>query len=125
MKLVHFTWFIAMACEVIFLKRLFIPRLSGIALLFTALGQGLRYSAIRSLDRRWSVRIITLPGSKPVTTGIYKYIRHPNYLGVTLEIFGVPLLHSAYITSLIWSFANLVILRIRIPREERALDEAA
>jgi methyltransferase len=122
-KLLHITWFLAMIGEVYYFKRSFIPRLAGLALLLTAIGQSLRYAAIQALGRRWSVRILTLPNTPPVKNGIYKYIRHPNYAGVILEILAVPLLHSAYLTSALWSTANALLLAIRIRREERALME--
>jgi methyltransferase len=56
-----------------------------------------------------------------VRHGIYRYLRHPNYLGVQLEILAVPLLHSAYLTSLVFGVGNALLLRDRIRREEEAL----
>jgi methyltransferase len=123
MKLVHFGWFLAMVAEVHALRRPFIPWLAGIALLITAAGQSLRYTAIRALGRRWSVRIFSLPNVPPIQNGIYRHIRHPNYLGVALEILAVPLLHSAYLTSVFGSLANILILSSRIRDEEGALME--
>jgi methyltransferase len=58
-----------------------------------------------------------------VQHGIYRYIRHPNYLGVQLEILAVPLLHSAYLTSAVFGVANALLLRDRIRREEQVLEE--
>ena len=54
--------------------------------------------------------------------GIYRYMRHPNYLGVELEILAAPLLHSAYLTSPRSASANALLLRDRIRREEQALE---
>jgi methyltransferase len=59
-----------------------------------------------------------------VQRGIYRYLRHPNYLGVELEIVSAPLVHSAYLTSLVFGVANFLLLRDRIRREEQALEEA-
>ena len=84
-------------------------------------GQVLRLTAIRTLDWRWSTRIMIVPEEAPVQHGIYRYMRHPNYLGVELEILAVPLLHSAYCTSAVFGVANLLLLRDRIRREEQAL----
>jgi len=64
---------------------------------------------------------MTVPGASPVQHGIYQHIRHPNYLGVELEILAVPLLHSAYLTSAMFGVANALLLRDRIRREEQAL----
>jgi methyltransferase len=90
-----------------------------------AAGQVLRLTAIRTLGWRWSTRIMTVPGpaGAPVRHGIYRYVRHPNYLGVELEILGAPLLHSAYLTSAVFGVANALLLRDRIRREEQALEE--
>ena len=52
--------------------------------------------------------------------GIYRYLRHPNYLGVELEILAAPLVHSAYLTSALFGVANALLLRERILREEQA-----
>jgi methyltransferase len=119
----HAAWFVSMLLEVFAGRREFHPRLAAPAFgVFTA-GQALRLTAIRTLGWRWSTRVMTVPGPEgaPVRHGIYRYIRHPNYLGVELEILSVPLLHSAYLTSLVFGVANLLVLRDRIRREERAL----
>jgi methyltransferase len=121
MKALHTSWFVAMLVEVTWLKRPFRPLLAAVAFLLLVTGQLLRYAAIRALGPRWSVRVMTLPGANPVTHGIYRYVRHPNYLGVVLEIAAVPLLHGAHLTSLTFSLANALLLALRISIEERAL----
>ncbi len=124
MKALHASWFVAMLVEVYALRRPFIPALSALALLVFAAGQSLRYAALLSLKWRWTVRVMTIPGLPPVQNGIYRYLHHPNYLGVILEILAVPLLHSAYITALVFSVANLLLLTARIRSEDLALLEA-
>jgi methyltransferase len=57
-----------------------------------------------------------------VTRGIYRYVRHPNYAGVILEIAAAPLLHTAYLTSIVFTLANAAVPAVRIRTEERALD---
>lgn len=121
MKAMHTAWFVAMLAEVFLLKRPFLPRLFVPASLVALIGQGLRYAAIRTLGRRWTVRIFTLPDAPLVNRGIYRYLRHPNYLGVALEILAVPLLHTAYLTSLFFTLANAAVLFVRIRSEEDAL----
>ena len=122
--ILHATWFAAMLLEVFAGRRKFNPRLAAFALSLFAVGQALRLTAIRTLGWRWSTRIMTVPGPEgaPVRRGIYRYIRHPNYLGVELEILAVPLVHSAYLTSAVFSVANAWLLRDRIRLEEQALD---
>jgi methyltransferase len=67
---------------------------------------------------------MTVPGEARVQHGIYRYLRHPNYLGVQLEILAAPLMYSAYLTSIVFGIANALLLRDRIRREERALLES-
>jgi methyltransferase len=88
------------------------------------LGQILRYAAMSALQERWTARIFILPGVPPVTHGIYRYIRHPNYLGVVLEVAALPSIFGDWITAIACSVANVVILCIRIRAEEAALEAA-
>lgn len=84
--------------------------------------EALRYWAIASLGRRWNTRILVLPGEPPVRRGPYRYVRHPNYIAVAVELAAVPLLFDAWITALVAGVLNAVLLlAIRIPAEEQAL----
>jgi len=121
MKILHGSWFFATLLEIIFLRRRPRPPLVVIAALVFTIGQSLRYAAIRTLAERWTARVVTVPGARPVSRGIYCHVRHPNYLGVALEIAAFPLLHSAGWTALVYSVANLLLLRARIHAEEQAL----
>ncbi len=119
----HAAWFAAMLLEVFAGKRTFRPRQAALAFSLFSIGQMLRLTAIRTLGWRWSTRVMTVPGEAPVQRGIYRYIRHPNYLGVGLEIVTVPLVYSAYLTSAVFGIANALLLRARIRQEEQALEE--
>ena len=120
----HAAWFAAMILEVLAGRRRFHPRLAALAFGMFAGGQALRLTAIRTLGWRWSTRVMTVPGPEGarVQYGIYRYVRHPNYLGVQLEIVAAPLVHSAYLTSAVFGVANALLLRDRIRREEQALE---
>ncbi|GIW35414.1 isoprenylcysteine carboxyl methyltransferase family protein [Meiothermus sp.] len=86
------------------------------------LAQGLRYWAIRSLGRYWNTRIVIVPGAQRIEAGPYRYLRHPNYLAVALELLSLPLVFNAWITALVASLLNaMLLLLVRIPTEERAL----
>lgn len=125
MIVLHTSWFIAMLVEVHAWHRPFIPSLSLLALVTLLAGQSLRYAAILSLKWRWTAKLMSLPDLPLVRQGIYRYIRHPNYLGVILEIFAAPLLHSAYVTAMVFSVANILLLSARIRTEDRVLSDAA
>ena len=84
--------------------------------------QLLRYWAIITLGPRWTTRILVLPDRPPVEDGPYRYLRHPNYVAVTIELLSVPMLLGAWITAIVATGLNaLLLLGVRIPAEERAL----
>ena len=85
--------------------------------------QFIRYWCVFSLKEYWNTRIILVPGDKVVRRGPYRFIRHPNYMVVTLEFFILPLLARAPLTLLIFSITNLFVLRQRITLEEQVLRE--
>jgi methyltransferase len=87
------------------------------------LTQLFRVWCIASLGRFWNTRIIVIPGVKRVTTGPYRWLRHPNYVVVAVEILIIPVLCGCYLTALAFTLANLLVLRIRIREEESALEE--
>jgi methyltransferase len=125
MKLLHGSFFAACALEVILLDRPFLPWLGMSMLTVSVAAQAIRYWAVHSLGERWNVRVIVIPGMPLVTGGPYRFLRHPNYLAVVLEMFAIPLIHTAYLTALVFSFLNGVLLHRRIRCEERALGIAA
>lgn len=123
MRALHVAFLASCALEVALLHRGFEPRL-GLPMLGLALGaQALRYWAIATLGPRWNVRVIVVPGEPVVTSGPYRWLRHPNYLAVVIEGFAIPLIHGAWLTALAFSALNAALLRVRIRVEERALAE--
>lgn len=80
-----------------------------------------RLWVIATLGRRWTTRIIVLPGAAPVTCGPYRWLRHPNYLVVVLEIAVVPLALGLPVFALVFSLANAALLAYRIRVENQAL----
>lgn len=124
MSALHTLFLLCCGVEVLFLHRAFPPVLGWLALAGCGLAQGLRYWAIATLGPRWNVRVIVLPGAPPVTGGPYRFIRHPNYVAVVLEILLLPLVHGAYLTAIAFTLANAALLAVRIRAEERALGAA-
>lgn len=80
-----------------------------------------RVWVVASLGRYWTTRIITLPGAPLVKRGPYRFLRHPNYLVVALEIATLPLAFGAVGLALGFSAANALLLWHRIRVEEAAL----
>lgn len=122
MVALHTTWLAATLLEVWWLERPFVLWLAWPALLLFLLGQGLRLTAMRTLGERWTVKVITpTDGGPAVAHGIYRYVRHPNYAGVVLEIAALPLIHGAYLSAALFSALNALLLWRRIRAEEQAL----
>jgi methyltransferase len=88
--------------------------------IFLAL-QVLRAWILMTLGRRWTTRIIVLPGDPLVKTGPYSYLSHPNYLVVIGEIAALSLCLGLPLLALVFSIANIAILSVRIRAENAAL----
>jgi len=100
------------------------PGLPGlVALTFALLAQSLRYWAISSLGDKWNTRVIVTPGAAPITTGPYRFIKHPNYVAVVIELVAVPLVYGSWITAVVFSIGNAALLAVRIRAEEKALGQ--
>lgn len=102
--------------------RTFVPAL-GIPMLALAIGsQALRWWCIRTLGTRWNTRVIVVPGMPLVESGPYRWFAHPNYVAVVVEGFALPLAGSAWVTALVFTVLNAVLLSVRLRCEIRALD---
>jgi methyltransferase len=124
MAVMHTAFLAACALEVALLDRPF-PGLPGYAaLLLALLAQGMRAWVIATLGERWNVRIIVVPGAPPVASGPYRYLRHPNYAAVIVEMVALPMIHGAWLTALVFSALNAAVLYVRIRAEEEALGPA-
>lgn len=121
MKVLHTGFLFACCVEVLVLGRPFIPFLGYPMLAVALAAQALRYWAIHSLGPYWNVRVIVVPGETARASGPYRYLRHPNYLAVILEGIAVPLIHGAWITAIVFTVLNALLLSVRIRCEERAL----
>ncbi len=91
-------------------------------LILFGLAQLLRYWAIASLGRSWNTRILVIPGQPLIRRGPYRYLSHPNYLAVVVELVSVPMIFGAWLTALLVSLLNAALLfGVRIPAENAAL----
>lgn len=118
--LMHTAFLVSFTAEYFLLGRSLSPYWLPLVCVFVA-AQLLRYWAIRSLGKFWNTRILIVPGERLVTKGPYKYLRHPNYVSVVIEIAVIPLIFSCYITAAVFTALNLLALRRRIRIEESAL----
>lgn len=121
MTVFHTAFLVACVAEPWLLSRPFVSPW-GYGFLGLALAaQGLRYWAITTLGPRWNTRVIVLPDAEPITGGPYRFVRHPNYVAVVVELLALPLVHGAWVTALVFTVGNALLLRTRVKVEEEAL----
>lgn len=96
--------------------------LAGLAVF--GLAKAIKFWAITSLGPRWSFRVLVLPGAPLVTGGPYRWMRHPNYVGVMGELAGIAIALSAVVTGTlaVVGFAWILVKRIRVEEKAMHLD---
>jgi len=87
------------------------------------LSQLLRWWCITTLGPQWNTRVVIVPGLSPVRRGPYRWLSHPNYVAVVVEGAALPLVHSAWITAVVFTVLNAGLLTVRIRCEDAALAE--
>jgi methyltransferase len=80
-----------------------------------------RIWVVATLGKRWTTRIIVLPGAPLVSRGPYRWVAHPNYLVVVGEIAALPLAFGLWQVALVFTVLNAAVLAVRIRAENRAL----
>jgi methyltransferase len=122
MVALHTGLLLACLAEVWFGNRPFIPWLGWPMLVLVLASQALRWWCIAVLGPRWNTRVIIVKDLPLVARGPYRWLKHPNYIAVVVEGFALPLVHTAWITALVFTVLNAVLLlAVRIPVENRAL----
>ena len=121
MVALHTGFFVAVVFEVWWLPTWPHGWLTLVSVFAVAASMALRYWAILNLGDRWNTRVIFEPGKKAVASGPYRFLRHPNYVAVVIELFALPLIHGAWRTAIVFSVANGFLLRHRIKVEEAAV----
>ena len=110
--------------EVWLADRPFVPSLGWVMLAAVLAAQALRWWCIRTLGPLWNTRIVVVPGVDRVSGGPYRFFSHPNYVAVVAEGIALPLVHTAWVTAVVFTVLNAALLRVRIRAENRALHEA-
>jgi len=82
----------------------------------------LRWWVIRTMGAHWNVEVMASGPLGVVTSGPFRWVRHPNYLAVSIELVALPLIHTAWITALVAAAGNAAVLRHRLRLEEPVLD---
>ncbi|MCM3719705.1 isoprenylcysteine carboxyl methyltransferase family protein [Fictibacillus phosphorivorans] len=122
MVMMHVSFFVFLFLEVMFFGST-PPSWWLVPFVLFLIAQVVRIWAITSLGIYWNTKIVLLPGAEVVAKGPYRFIRHPNYLVVSLELLVIPLIFGAFVSAIIFTVLNILMLRVRIPTEEKALME--
>jgi methyltransferase len=127
MVLLHSSWLLVLLFFAVehfsldFRQSLDVLEILGLVLFIS--GQIIRIHAIKTLGYRWTTKIAISSEQFVIKKGMYKYIRHPNYVGVSFEIIGLPLVGGLLGVGIIYSVLNFIILYFRIRLEEKYLDK--
>lgn len=121
MRIFHTLWFVSLIIEANIKHSLQSDEVSAIIYTILAACLAVRFHTMEKLKHFWTIKVLSLNYQKIITSGLYQYVRHPNYLVVVLEFIFIPLLFKAYFTLFIFSFLNIFILKKRIALEEEAL----
>lgn len=121
MVVLHTALLVGAVAEVWWLDRPFLPVLGWSMLALVLASQALRWWCIRTLGPQWNTRVIVVPGLPLVSRGPYRVLRHPNYVAVVVEGVALPLVHTAWVTAVLFTVLNAALLTVRIRVEDRAL----
>ena len=121
MVALHTSVLVAALAEVWLVPRAPIPVISPLALAVLLAANALRIWVIATLGPHWNVQIMDSAPLGVVTSGPFRFIRHPNYVAVFFELLALPLVHGAWVTALAGAACHVWVLAHRIRAEETAL----
>lgn len=116
--MLHVLFFVSLIAEYLFssTRSYSIPLL---VLYFLVLG--FKAWAVLSLGKCWNTKIYRIADSSLVKRGPYRFMKHPNYVAVIAEIALIPLIFHLYITAVVFSLLNALMLTVRIREENKVL----
>lgn len=125
----HFRWMVLLhagilvcaAAEILLLRRPFLPALALTTGILFVLANVVRWWVMATLGPLWNVQVINSTGLGVVTSGPYKWVRHPNYAAVFIEMLALPLIHTAWLTAAGGGIAQIWVLWQRVKVEEAVL----
>ncbi len=107
--------------ETLLLARPFVVEMAIPAVVLVAAANALRFWVIATLGVHWNVRVVPSMPLGVVTGGPYRFVRHPNYVAVFVELAALPLVHGAYLTAIAGALLHAAVLRRRVGLEESVL----
>lgn len=122
MVAMHTAFFLSLIVEIRFLHK-GSSQYFLVLLLFLMATQIIRYWALCSLGTYWNTKILVVPNAMIVKKGPYRWLKHPNYVVVAIELLLIPLLFEAYVTAILFTCLNAWMMVVRIQTEEKALNQ--
>jgi methyltransferase len=119
--LLHTAVLICAALEVVLLRRPFIPILAAVMFLLFLGSNAVRLWVVRTMGKHWNVQVMNSTSLGVVTSGPFRFVRHPNYAAIFVEIFSLPMIHTAWITAALGVVGYAVTISQRIAVEEKIL----
>jgi methyltransferase len=119
--LLHTAVLIGAALEVVLLRRPFIPILAAVMFLLFLGSNAVRLWVVRTMGKHWNVQVMNSTNLGVVTSGPFRFVRHPNYAAIFVELFSLPLIHTAWITALLGVAGYAVTISQRFAVEEKVL----
>jgi methyltransferase len=123
MVTLHASMFLLLPLELFWRRPDFGGPVTWFGIVMTVIALCLRFWTLKTIGKSWNVRVIYARDYPIVASGPYRFIRHPNYLVVIVELAFVPLIYNLYWSALFLTVGNALILSKRIPTEEKVLFE--
>ncbi len=120
----HTLLLVSCIVEVAAFHRPFLPWLGWPMVGVVAASAVLRWWCVSVLGKHWNPRLIVIPDAPLVHRGPYRFLHHPNYAAVTAEVLALPLVHSAWLTAIVFAIASALVLNVRIGQKSVALGYA-
>ncbi|OYN76586.1 hypothetical protein CG716_21720 [Mycolicibacterium sphagni] len=117
----HTLLLVSCIVEVASMHRPFLPWLGWPMVAVVVISTAVRWWCVSVLGKHWNPRLIVIKGAPLVRRGPYRWVHHPNYTAVAAEVAALPLVHSAWVTAIVFSVANALVLTVRIHAENVAL----
>ena len=123
MVVLHTLFLLSMVGEALLFPTAIEPNWALLMLAIALSAQALRWWCIRTLGSHWNPRVIIVPGYTRITTGPYRWLKHPNYIAVAVEGVALPMVLFCWRTAISFTLANAILMRVRIGCENDALQQ--
>lgn len=121
MVVLHVGVLVGAAAEVLIFDRKFFPALAVVMLALVIASNAMRWWVMRVLGNHFTVPVMESTKIGVIVNGPYRWVRHPNYFAVYVEMLALPLLHTAWITASLGAITHLIVLNRRIKLEDSVL----